>query len=207
MSLKTKLKANIALRGLRNLYYEYFGIRRRSFGLCGKNVTITPPLNIDNPKNVYLHGNNQLEHCTIHATIAKFIMKYGAGAAVGFRVHTGNHLRIPGRFWRTITDAEKLAMNVELDRDVIVEEDVWIGSNVTLLAGVTIGRGSTIAAGAVVNKSQPPYCICAGVPAKPVKFYWTVDEILIHEAALYPESERYSREYLEKVKQDVEQRK
>ena len=68
------------------------------------------------------------------------------------------------------------------DQDVVVEEDVWIGSNVTLLAGVTIGRDSTIAVGAVVAKSVPPYSICGGVPAKFIKFYWMIDQILEHEA-------------------------
>ena len=82
---------------------------------------------------------------------------------------------------------------------MIVEEDVWIGANVTLLSGVTIGRGATIAAGAVVNKSIPPYCVAGGVPAKVIKFYWTIDEILEHEKVLYPEEERYSREDLEQL--------
>lgn len=78
-------------------------------------------------------------------------------------------------------------------------EDCWIGCNVTLLCGVTIGRGCTIAAGAVVNKDIPPYCIAGGVPAKVIKRIWTIDEILQHEAALYPEEERYTREELEKI--------
>ena len=85
------------------------------------------------------------------------------------------------------------------DHDVTIEEDVWIGSNVTLLSNVTIGRGTTVAAGAVVNKSMPPYCICGGVPAKVIKFYWTVDQILEHEKKLYSENERYTREQLERI--------
>ena len=76
---------------------------------------------------------------------------------------------------------------------------MWIGCNVTLLSGVTIGRGSTVAAGAVVSKSMPPYCICGGVPAKIIKFYWTIDQILEHEAKLYSEDKRYSREELENI--------
>ena len=85
------------------------------------------------------------------------------------------------------------------DHDVTIEEDVWIGSNVTILSGVTIGRGTTVAAGAVVSKSMPPYCICGGVPAKVIKFYWTIDQILEHEKKLYCESDRYTREQLEKI--------
>ena len=71
--------------------------------------------------------------------------------------------------------------------------------NVTLLAGVEIGRGSTIAAGAVVTKSAPPYSIIAGVPAKVLKFYWTIDEIIEHEKSLYLEEDRYTRTQLEEI--------
>ena len=74
---------------------------------------------------------------------------------------------------------------------------MWIGSNVTLLSGVTVGRGSIIAAGAVVNKDVPPYSIVGGVPAKVIKFKWTVDQIIEHESKLYNEDERFSREELE----------
>ena len=71
--------------------------------------------------------------------------------------------------------------------------------NVTLLSGVTIGRGTTVAAGAVVLKSMPPYCICGGVPARVIKFYWSIDQILEHESKLYPDDQRYTREQLEEI--------
>jgi acetyltransferase-like isoleucine patch superfamily enzyme len=129
-------------------------------------------------------------------THARFIMKPHSGAAEGLRVTTGNHAMIVGRFYRSIKGQEKPK---GLDKDVVVESDVWIGRNVTLLCGVTIGRGAVIGAGAVVNKDVPPYCIVGGVPAKPIKFKWTIDQIIEHEAILYPESERFSREELEKI--------
>lgn len=199
MGILRKIKDCNAIRGLFSLWYQYFGIPRRKFGYVGEKVVIIPPFIIGNPENVYLHGLNKIECCTISSPLAKFVMKYGAGSAEGLTVHTGNHMRVPGRFYRTITNEDKLASGKQLDFDVIVEEDVWIGCNVTLLAGVTIGRGSTVAAGAVVSRSMPPYCICGGVPAKVIKFYWTIDEILEHEAKLYPEEERYSREQLEEI--------
>lgn len=155
-----------------------------------------PPLRIDKPQNVFLYGDNGLRNADIMVTNARFIMKPHSGAAEGLRVTTGNHAMIIGRFYRTITEQEKPK---GLDKDVVVESDVWIGRNVTLLSGVTIGRGAIIGAGAVVSKDVPPYCVVGGVPAKPIKFKWTIEQILEHESILYPEKERFSREELEKI--------
>lgn len=199
MSIIGKLKSSPTVRGLISFYSEYFGIRRSKFGYVGERVVMIPPLNIANPKNIFLYGNNKIEHCTITASLAKFVMKKGAAAAEGLSVHTGNHMRVIGKYYRDITNADKQASGQILDKDVVVEEDVWVGCNVTLLSGVTIGRGSTVAAGAVVTKSMPPYCICGGVPAKFIKFSWTIDQIIEHEAKLFPEEERYSREQLEDI--------
>lgn len=197
MDIKKKLKHNRFIRGLYFLYRDYFGsLKRSKFGYIGENVTLMPPLRIENPKNVFLYGDNGLRNADIMTVFAKFIMKPHSGAAEGLRVRTGNHAMVLGRFYRSIKRSEKPE---GLDKDVIVESDVWIGSNVTILAGVTIGRGCTVGACSLVNKSTPPYCVIAGVPARPIKFKWTIDEILEHEKALYPVNERYTREELEKI--------
>ncbi len=134
----------------------------------------------------------------ISAINAKFILKGDSVFAEGLSVHTGNHARLMGLFVSDITEDNKPS---GFDKDIIVEKDVWIGCNVTLLSGVTIGRGSTIAAGAVVNKSIPPYCIAGGVPAKVIKFYWSIDDIIKHEEKLYPKELRLSKEQLGKARE------
>ena len=132
----------------------------------------------------------------ISALNAKFICKGHAAIAENLTVHTGNHVRLIGEFVTSIDVSNK---PVGYDHDVIIEEDVWVGSNVTILSGVTVGRGATVAAGAVVAKSIPPYCVCGGVPARFIKFYWTINDILQHESKLYPEAERYTREELQEI--------
>lgn len=141
-------------------------------------------------------GNNTVRDAVILNLNAKFVLGKGSGAAEGLKVATGNHAQLIGRFYRTITEDEK---PTGYDKDVVVKEDVWIGMNVVLLCGVTVGRGAIISAGAVVTKDIPPYCVAGGVPAKPIKFKWTIDQILKHETILYPESDRFTREQLEKI--------
>jgi len=132
---------------------------------------------------------------------AKIVIKDYFVSATNLKIATGSHERRVGRYLASITEEEK-DHNIGLDKDVVINEDVWAGFNVTILAGVVVGRGCTLAAGAVVTKSLPPYSICGGVPARFIKFYWTIDQILNHEYKLYKEDERYSREVLESIFQE-----
>ncbi len=170
---------------------------KSQFWQCADNVIISPPHYFINPKNIILGSNIGIgPKVYISALNAKFICKGNSSIAEGLTVHTGNHARVIGTFINDITEANKPK---GFDQDVVVEKDVWISSNVTILSGVIIGRGVTIAAGAVVTKSMPPYCICGGVPAKFIKFYWNIDQILEHESKLYSEEERYTREQLDDI--------
>lgn len=188
----TNLKESL-LKGLSSLRRSYFLNYRNKLGYCSPSASLIKPLVIKGVQNVFMYENTGVKDAIIMAPKAKFIMKKHSGAAEGLIVITGNHERRLGRFYRTIKEQEKQLQ----DMDVIVEEDCWIGTRVTLLMGVTLRRGTTVAAGAVVSKSTAPYSVVGGIPAKHIKFYWTIDQILEHEAKLYPENERYTREQLE----------
>lgn len=190
------LKNNRIIRGAYFLYKSYFGWNNKRFGHIDKTAVINPPF-WGEKKNIFIYENVGIgPNAFFSAFNAKIIFKGNTAVAENLTIHTGNHARIVGNFITDITERNKPK---GYDHDVIIEKDVWIGANVTILEGVTIGRGATIAAGAVVNKSVPPYCIVGGVPAKIIKFYWTIDEILEHEKALYPQEKRYERKFLEEV--------
>lgn len=196
MSVSRKVKDNRFVRGIHFLLTDYFGWRKKRFGHIGNNVILTPPLTCTK-HNTYIYDDVSIAaHAHLSTPNAKIIIKGNCAIAEHLTIHTGNHARVIGTFVSDITEETKPQ---GFDHDVIIEKDVWIGSNVTILAGVTIGRGATIAAGAVVNKNVPPYSIVGGVPAKVIKFYWTIEQVLDHEVKLYPENERYAREQLEKI--------
>lgn len=163
---------------------------RKEIARIGKSSSLSYSFIIQGVQNIYIE-----EHCNIRANAvltainAKIVIKRWSGAAPYLYVSTGNHRMLPGRFYRSVTDLEK---GEGYDADVIINEDVWIASRVTLLKGVNIGRGAIIAAGAVVNKDVLPYSIVGGVPARFIKFKWSLEQVLEHEKILYEEDERFS---------------
>jgi len=181
------------LAGLRAWYLRYSFNYRKEMGYCDDTASIADPIIFKNPKNMFVYDHTIIRRAIIMTPEAKFIMKRYSGAAEGLVVLTGNHDRVIGRFYRTVKQEEKKSK----DLDVVIEEDCQIGVGVTLLPGVIVRRGTTVAAGAVVTKPTKPYSVYGGVPAKHLKFYWTIDQILEHESKLYPEEERYTREQLE----------
>lgn len=184
-------------RLLRDILGDYFKPSGYQYGYKHPTSIVQRRLVCAGAHNVYLHEYTRVpQDSIILALNAPFIMKRYSVCAHALTVITGNHARVKGRFFITITEAEKPK---GYDAPVIVEEDVWMGANVTLLSGVTVGRGCTVAAGAVVTRNTPPYSVVGGVPAKFIKFYWSIDEILEHEQALYTPEERYRREHLEEL--------
>lgn len=195
--LVRRLKRSLLLRGLYMLYCQYFAHSRTAFGYLSDNAVLTPPYTLIGGNNCYIYSNVSIgPYAHISTPNANVIIKNHCAIAENFTVHTGNHARICGKW---ITDVKECDKPQGYDKDVIIDSDVWIGCNVTLLSGVHIGRGATVAAGAVVCNDVPPYAIVGGVPAKVIKFTFSIDEIIAHENALYPIEQRLSRDYLEKI--------
>lgn len=162
---------------------------------CGVNVCLHPSTSVYFGLENLSLGNNVSIPRYAHIFCSDAPLSIGNNVIFGPAptIVTGNH-RIDVIGKPIFEVHNKLPEN---DEAVVIEDDVWVGANVTILKGVTIGRGSVIAAGAIVNKSTLPYSISGGVPAKVLKFRFTIDEVLEHERSLYPEDERYTREELE----------
>jgi acetyltransferase-like isoleucine patch superfamily enzyme len=55
------------------------------------------------------------------------------------------------------------------DSLVEIGDDVLIGYGTILVGSLKIGDGCIVGAGSVVVRDLPPFTVCAGVPAKPIK--------------------------------------
>lgn len=179
---------------------------KKNMGQCGKNVMIKPTTSIfKGIENFYFSADIRIaRYAMIYSTKAKVIIGPKVGIAPYLKIVTGNHNIYNIGHFMFDGDYDKRSDD---DKDVIIEGDNWFGANVTLLSGVTIGRGSIVATAAVVNKSCPPYSIIGGIPAKVLKYRFTIDQIIEHEKILYPKDKRLTREELEKAIQEYEQKK
>lgn len=156
---------------------------------------------IYNPANIVMEENTNIDgKAIIMNSRSKLILKKNSGAAVGLVAITGNHMSVVGMNMKQVTDRvkDKLDVNHEMDKDILVDEDVWIAAQVTLLAGAHLGRGCEIGAGSVVRGTIPPYAVVIGNPCKVVGFRFTPEEIIEHEIAQYEEEERLPFDLLQK---------
>lgn len=192
MNIKVYLKTKV--------WKIYNKVSSKKYGLMTPTSMLSRKTIVYSAKNLYMEENTNINRgAVIMNGRAKFVMKKWAGAAFGLTVITGNHMSVPGKHHKMITDAEKDKLDNlhEYDKDVVVGEDVWLAANVTLLAGVTVGRGAIVGAGSVVRTDVPPYAIVLGNPARIVGFRFTPNLTLLHEEELYSEDERLPEELLE----------
>ncbi len=172
-------------------------IYKRAMRYCGEGVYLRPSsCDFKGLENLSIgEGTSIPRGSTFYCTRAPLTI----GKKVIFGPHptiiTGDHrIDVIGKHIMDVLDEEKLPEN---DAPVVIEDGVWCGANVTILKGVTIGRGSIVAAGAVITKKMPPYSIIGGVPAKVLKFRFSVDEVMEHEKGLYSEEEQMTRSLIE----------
>lgn len=178
------------------LYNKYRQCKINEF-IGGGNRIIIYPYTICGTSNIIAEDPMYIgPNSTIYTTGAKLTIRKHFISGPNLTIITGDHHVIVGKFIDEVSLDEKTKEN---DQDVVIEENVWCGANVTILKGVQIGRGAIVAAGSVVTKDVPPYSIIGGVPARFIKFYWSIEQIIDHEQTLYDYEERLTRTQLESL--------
>lgn len=160
----------------------------------GKNIQIQRNVAIV-PQNLYMEDFTRLQNLNNMISYhGKVIIKKYAAVGCGCVLIPGAHTPTVGvpQFLST------LHIN-DVDGDLIIEEDAWVGAGSILLSHCHIGRGAVIGAGSLVAKPIPPYAVAVGSPAKVIAAKFSIEQILQHEAILYPPEDRMSKEEIEEL--------
>ena len=134
---------------------------RRLFRSCGKNINVEKGAYFDSGWEIEIGNNSGLGvNCNV-----PFNLK------IGNEVMMGPDVIIIGENHRfDAIDAPMRLQGFKESTPICIEDDVWIGARVIILPGIRIEKGAVIGAGAVVTKDIPPYAICAGNPARVIRF-------------------------------------
>lgn len=182
--------------GIRKLYTQYIGVCNDSaFGKKGSHSIVANNSTL-NQKNVYID-----DYCVIQSQ-TNFISNKGRLIVKKYSVISSGCIIVPGSHRLTVGVPFYLATTKHIndeEGDIIIEEDCWIGAGCVLLPKCHIGRGAVVGAGSVVKKEVPPYAVVVGAPAKIIATKFSIEEILRHEAVLYPPEERLSKSYLNQL--------
>lgn len=170
---------------------------RDCFGLLGNNSIVEYPLHIESPKDIYIYENVRIRNNVhiINAPSEKVTIKKYSVIAGNVTICTNSHRSTVG-IPQFLLGASHIN---DKSAEVVIGEDVWVGTNATIMPGVTLGRGCIVGAGSIVTKSVPPYALVVGSPAKIIAKKFSLEDIILHERILYPEKERFSKEYLQEI--------
>ncbi len=179
-----------------NMDSSQYGMRSNHSDIGYESMTV--------PRNMFLENHTRIQdHLNFISYKGKLRVKKYAAIGAGCTIIPGDHVPTVGVPQYL---AGKLHIN-DVDGEIVVGEDAWVGAGTILLSHCQIGRGAVVAAGAVVSKTVPPYAVVAGIPAKVIATRFSIDQIIEHEAILYPPEERMSKEDLEEIFEEYYQGK
>ena len=128
-------------------------------GSVGTNVSIVPPFNFDNGKNIHIGSN--------------FIANFNLTILDICEVCIGDNVMIgPNTLITSVghpLSPQKRRDHLAQAKPITIGDDVWLGGNVTVLPGVKIGNNVVIGGGAVVTKDIPCNSLAVGIPARVIK--------------------------------------
>lgn len=140
----------VPLHGWRSMLLRLFGAK------VGKGVHVYPGVDIWAPWNLELGDQAGVASgATLYSQGHIFIGKR-AVISQGSYLCAGTH------------DFEKAGFPL-YTKPIRIEDEAWIAAQAFIHPGVTVGEGAVVGARSVVVKDLPPWMVCAGFPAKPIK--------------------------------------
>lgn len=168
-------------------YYRSDELRAFGFARVGEGSAVARNVTIIGLENIALGDQVRIDgYTTIIAT--------GGTIRIGSSVHICSSCVLGGRGGIDIGDYSSLSHGVKLlsavddfsgermtnstlpaavlgvqTAPIVIERFAPLGSGTVVLPGVTIGEGTAVQAMSLVAQTLPPWTVCAGNPAAPIK--------------------------------------
>jgi acetyltransferase-like isoleucine patch superfamily enzyme len=152
---------------------------------CGTGVVFEPGALVFHPENVEIGSDVYVGHHAILKGYYRNKLRIGDGSWIGQQafLHAAGGLTIGRRVGigpgvRIITSTHSLPEDPAAPimdgplvlAEVVIEDGSDIGVGAVVLPGVRIGAGAQVGAGAVVRHDVPAGAVCAGVPARVLRY-------------------------------------
>ena len=157
-----------------------FGRMSSAVKCCfGRYVIIFPNSKLYNTTiGDYSYVSSQCE--INNTTIGKFC-SIASGVRIGLGMHPINMVSTHPIFYSEHNNwphfKRKKNYGISEYAHIQIGNDVWIGVNAVIRDGVMIGDGAVVGAGAVVTRDVPPYAVVGGVPARVIKYRFSLELI------------------------------
>ena len=151
----------------------------------GDNVILGDGVDLRNRENGTIHLKERvyLDHNVRVVAARDGIVDVGFGTQIGRNttINSGGTTRI-GQFCLIAGGVNVNSSRHGTDRDAFVKaqlhshgcielgDDVWVGSGASIIMNAKIGNGAIVSSNALVAGNVPDFAICAGVPAKVIRY-------------------------------------
>jgi acetyltransferase-like isoleucine patch superfamily enzyme len=131
--------------------------------------------------NSEIHSYTYLgKNCLVQNTSIGKFCSIANDVLIGLGNHPLELLSTSPIFYRRNNPLQIDLIKKDLDiveyKPINIGNDVWVGTRAIIMDGVSIGHGSVIAANSVVTKDVPPYAVVGGVPAKILKYRFSLEK-------------------------------
>ena len=192
--LKRLIPLNTRIRLLQPFVDYYRHTRKQNLRKYGPHTELFGPLSLSG-QYVEMDNHTRLQSgARVISAGGVFRVKKYSAIAVECMIIPGTHVPTVG-----LPQFLSITHINDTCSEVVIEEDVWVGARCIFLHRAHVGRGAVIGAGSLVTKEVPPYSVVAGSPARIMAVRFTKEQILRHEAILYPPEERMAEEELDRL--------
>lgn len=139
-----------------------WGGYKSDLGKWGDNIRIGALTEVNNPKNMFLEGDN-------------FIWNYSILDAVSDKIYIGRNTQI-GAYVGIFTHSTHISIRLAQEQGkgspgyqhgpVKIGRYCFVGSGAKILHGVTVGDNAIVGVNSVVGEDVPAFSIVGGIPAK-----------------------------------------